>query len=133
MRTLVENTRDMNKRQLAILVTAAILLHSVCFCMAAVPTRPAASCESHRRQGGCPAHQHPHSRGDHACCQVGTCNSPSQVRAEASDGPSQLDSITFGARVPVAGIRRAAASSALIAKEHSPPSAVPVFLATKTL
>src|SRR5215472_3386580 len=127
MRTLVENTCDMNKRvQLVILATAAILLNSVCFCMAAVPV-PAESRDSHQQQGDCPAHQHQHSCGEHACCQAGACNSPSQIRGEGSDRPNPFDSIAFAVGVQVAGIRLAAASSALIAKEHSAPSPVPVF------
>jgi hypothetical protein len=62
---------------------------------------------------------------------MGACNSPSQIRAEGSDLLSPFDSIAF-AGVPVAGISLAAPGSALIAKEYSPPSTVPVFLATKT-
>src|SRR5262245_8011964 len=125
----------MNKPvQMAILVTLAILLNNVCICMAAVPACPAASRETQPRHRDYPAHQqHQRSRGEHACCQVGARSSPSQIRAEGSNRPSRFDSITIAVRVPVTGIRLVAARSALRSKEHSPPSAVSVFIATNTL
>src|SRR5215472_16725110 len=107
--------------QMAILATVAILLNSVCFCIGAVSACPGTSCETHDRQGDCPAHQHQHSCGGHACCQVGARNSPSQIRAEGSDRSSPSDSVAFAVGVPVAGICLAVARAAL-AKEHSPPS-----------
>ena len=56
-----------------------------------------------------------HSRGDHTGCQVGAYNRASQIRADGSNRTSQSDSFAFALRVPVAGIRLAAARSALTA------------------
>jgi len=117
-----------------LLAALAMMLNSVCFCIAAVPGCTAPSCETHQRTSDCPVHpQHRHSRGDHACCKVSVCSSFAQIPGEGSDHQSHLASIAPIARLDALGFDLISARSSMRAKEHSPPSAVPVFLVTRSL
>ena len=125
----------MSKRvYIPLLAALAMMLNSVCFCIAVVPGCTDPSCETQQRKSDCPDHpQHRHSRGDHACCKVSACSSFAQIRGESSDHQSHLASIAPIARLDALGFDWISARSSIGAKEHSPQSAVPVFLFTRSL
>jgi len=125
----------MSKRvYIPLLAALAMMLNSVCFCIAAVPGYTGPSCEAHQGNSACLVHpQHRHSRGDYACCKVSACSSFAQIRGEGSDHQSHVAFIALIARLDALGFDWISARSSMRAKEHSPPSAVPVFLVTRSL
>ena len=121
--------------QISIVAILALIINSVCFCAAAEPSCPAASCAIHEHHGTCPAHQrHQDSHGGHGCCQTAACSSPTKIASDTDSlAENHLPAPGFAiVREPIFDPGDVALRLAN-REAHSPPSAVPVFLALHTL
>jgi hypothetical protein len=113
-----------------------LLINSVCLCATAVPSCTASSCAAHESHGGCPAHsQHRDSRGGHQCCQSAACDGPTEIGADTGSLAGNHVPAPLSAVVGATIFDLGDAQQRLIAtrEAHSPPSAVPVFLAIRSL
>jgi hypothetical protein len=114
----------------------ALLINSVCLCAAATPGCTAASCAAHEHSGTCPAHRsHGESRGSHKCCQTAACSSQTEISADTDSAAASHLPLTSSVviRVPIFHLAENATRLSRIVAAHSPPVAVPVFLAIRTL
>ena len=122
--------------QISIVAVFALMINSVCFCVVAVPSCTEASCAAHERHDSCPAHQgHQDSGGRNECCQTTACSSPTEIGAntdslQGNHLPATLFAIV---RAPIFDLRDPLLRLVATREAHSPPSAVPVFLAIRSL
>jgi hypothetical protein len=133
-----DQTRSLMTRrvQTSLVAVFALMLNGVCLCAAAIPSCTAASCAAHERQGTCLAHQrHQDPRGSHECCQTPACSSPTEIGAGTdSHAGNRLQAPLFNiVRVPIFDLGDPALRLLATREAHSPPSAVPVFLAIRSL
>jgi len=120
--------------QISIGLILAFLVNSACACAAAKPDCSMALFAAHERQGTCPMHgHHQNSRGGHECCQEVACSSPAEVSSDSAGAshcfiqfPATIGALIFD---HVEG----AARLVVMTTQHSPPSAVPLFLAIRSL
>jgi hypothetical protein len=121
---------------IAIVAVLALLVNSVCLCAGAVPNCSAASCAAHERDGTCPSHRgHQESPGNHECCQTAACRNPTEIRANTDSLAGNLVPAPLSAivRTPIFDVGAAQLKLIATREAHSPPSAVPVFLAIHSL
>jgi hypothetical protein len=132
-----QNAFPMTRRiQISIVAALALIINSVCLCVAAMPSCTASSCAAHERHGACPPHsQHRDSHGGHQCCQSAACGGPTEIGASTDSlggnhVPAPLPAII---RAPIFDLGDAPLRLIAPREAHSPPSAVPVFLAFRSL
>jgi hypothetical protein len=121
---------------IAMIAMLALLINSVCLCAAVVPSCAAASCAAHAHQRACPEHQHHQdSPGGHECCHMAACGGPTAIR-NATDfhaGNHLAAPLLTIVRAPILDAADMAARLLTTRQAHSPPPAVPVFLAIRSL
>src|SRR6266849_8877398 len=124
------------RTQISIIAILALLVNGLCTCAgAAAPNCSAPSCAAHENHGACPAHQRHHeSSSGHGCCQTAACSSSTAISTDtyshAANHPAP-PALAIGMLLRDLGV--ATARLAPITAAHSPPFAVPVFLALLTL
>lgn len=121
---------------IAVVMVLALLINSVCLCAGGGPKCAATSCSAHEHHSTCPAHErHNRSRGNHECCQNAACSNPSEIGADrdsvaANHFPATAPVVV---RAPILDLAEAATILLPTTEAHSPPVAVPVFLAIRSL
>ena len=122
--------------QISIVLILAFLVNSACACAAAKPDCSMASCAAHERHGACPMHgHHQNSRGGHECCQEAACSGPAEVSSDSDSVGASHFVLQFPATIGALIVDHVegAARLAVMTTQHSPPSAVPLFLAIRSL
>ena len=121
---------------ITIVAVLALLVNSVCLCAGAAPICSAASCAAHERDGTCPSHRgHHESPGSHECCQTAACSNPTEIGTNTDSlAGNHLPAPPFSiVRVPIFDLGAAQLRLVATTEAHSPPPAVPVFLAIHAL
>ena len=124
------------RTQISIVGILALLLNSVCFCAAALPSSTSTSSAAHEQHGTSPAHQpHQDPRGDDDCCQSAACSSPTKLGADTASliGHPLSAPLFVIVRASILDLADMGAKLARHGKAHSPPSAVPFYLAIHAL
>src|SRR5712691_9998977 len=120
--------------QISIIAILALLVNGLCTCAAtAAPGCSAPSCAAHENRGTCPAHQR-HQGSGHGCCQTAPCSSSTAISTDTnSHAANHLAPPALAIGPPLRDLGEVAARLSPITAAHSPPFAVPVFLAIRTL